>query len=561
MLDSTPLLPAGTRFLCLAAAIACGATAVAGEPGPPNLLLIVADDLGFSDLGCYGGEIDTPHLDRLAAGGLRLTQFYTTGRCCPSRAALFTGRYPHAVGLGHMTKDLGPDRPGYRGRLAEGTATLADRLAARGYRTFLSGKWHLGTPDPTAHGFEAFHGTLASAKTFWEPDHFLSIPATAAPRANGRNGGTGESDEPFYGTRALTDAALGFLEEADETPERPWFLTVAYHAPHFPLQAPPGAIAKYAGRYAVGWDAIRERRLERMKAAGILPADAPLTPRSDYYDWGESEPAPNPAWDALPADRRADLARRMAIYAAMVDRLDRNVGRLLAALEGRGETGNTLVVFTSDNGACAEWDPFGFDGESGPGNVLHTGAALAAMGSPGTFHSAGSGWANASNAPWRMYKHHVHEGGIAAPCVVRWPGRVAGPGRIDATPAHLIDLLPTLLDAATPGAAGPPEPAAGESLLPLLHGEPLPDRRLYFEHEGNRAVRTPRWKLVALRGRPWELYDMTTDRAELHDRAAERPALVGRLAADWDRWAAGHAVTPLPENYGVEYVPAAGESE
>lgn len=510
----------------------------------PNILLIVADDLGFSDLGCFGGEIQTPNLDHLAEGGLRLTQFYTTGRCCPSRASLLTGHYPHAVGLGHMTQDIG--RPGYRGRLAEDAQTIAARLNAFGYRSFLSGKWHLGTDDPTEHGFEEFYGTLVSAKTFWVPEHFLRLPKGRPQRKY--------AEGKFYGTDALADHALDFLSLAGETPEQPWFLYLSFNAPHFPLHAPNETIAKYAERYHDGWDVLRAQRLAEMKSLGIVSSETSLTPRSEYYDWGESSGQDIPAWESLPKDRRADLARRMAIYAAMVDRMDQNIGRVLDELRARNELGNTLIVFTSDNGACAEWDTLGFDIKSGVDNILHRGEAIESMGSRGTFHSAGSGWANASNTPWRLYKHFNHEGGIAVPCIVHWPDRVSRSGSIDPTPTHLIDLAATVLDAAT-GAESRPDGFSGESLLPLLHGKSLPDRKLFFEHEGNRAVRDGRWKLVALRERPWELYDIQNDRTELTDLIAGEPEVAKRLEAEWDSWANENHVTPLPEDYGVKYLP------
>lgn len=535
--------PVGGFLIRLSLMLVVCVSSANAESNRPNLLLIVADDLGFSDLGCYGGEIETPHLDRLASGGVRLTQFYTTGRCCPSRASLLTGYYPHRVGLGHMTKDLG--QPGYRGRVDGNTATMAQWLKQQGYQSFLSGKWHLGTEDPTQHGFEEFYGTLVSAKTFWEPDHFLRLPKDRQRKPY--------TKAEFYGTDALGDHALEFLRQSDA--DKPWFLYLAFNAPHFPLQAPEETIAKYAGKYQHGWDALRQQRLQRMKQLGIVPETTELTPRSLYFDWAETEGKQNPAWTSLPAERRADLARRMAIYAAMVDRMDQNIGRVLGELERRGELQNTLIVFTSDNGACAEWDPFGFDIKSGPKNILHRDEALDQMGKPGTFHSVGSGWANASNAPWRLYKHYNHEGGIAVPCILYWPAGSESSktkGSINPTPTHLIDLLPTLLQAA---GKQPPQQLPGESLLPLLRGEELSQRTLYFEHEGHRAVRAGKWKLVALRGEPWELYDLSTDRTELRNLAAERPQVVVRLSKAWDQWAEANHVTPLPQDYGVEYVP------
>lgn len=516
---------------------------------PPNILLIVADDLGYSDLGCYGGEIRTPNLDALAARGLRFTQFYTTARCCPSRASILTGQYPHKVGVGHMVTDLG--HPGYRGRLSENAATLAEVLKPAGYRTYLSGKWHVGTPDPTRHGFEHWFGTLISAQSFWDQGQYVRLPQGAPTRRY--------DADSFYGTDALTDYALDFLADARTTPEQPWFLYLAFHAPHFPLQARPEDIARYRTRYAAGWDELRRERLAKMKRLRLVSRDTRLSPRSKYTSHGETVTADNPPWSSLPEDRRADLAMRMAIYAAMVDRMDQNIGRVTADLRARGEFDDTLILFLSDNGACAEWDPFGFDVSSSPNNVLHRGDDLARMGSRGTYHSVGSGWANASNTPWRMYKHYSHEGGISTPCIAHWPAGFRRRNAIEPAPAHLIDLMPTLVAAS--GAQYPERfgareipPMAGVSLVPLFNGNRLAERTLFFEHEGTRAVREGRYKLTALRGAPWKLYDMVRDRTEIDDLAAEQPQRVATLAQKWDAWAAANNVTPLPESYPVHYL-------
>jgi arylsulfatase len=515
----------------------------------PNILLIVADDLGYSDLGCYGGEIETPNLDRLAANGVRWTQLYTTARCCPSRASILTGQYPHKVGVGHMTQDLG--QPGYRGRLSENGATIAEVLKPAGYRTFLSGKWHVGTDDPTQRGFEEFYGTLISAATYWDPARYLRLP----PGTKTRHYEQGA----FYGTDALTDHALDFLEAARRTPEQPWFLYVAYNSPHFPLHARRAEIARYQNRYAAGWDVLRAERLARMKRLRLVRAQTRLSPRSPFWNFGETATADNPAWDSLPADRRADLARRMAIYAAMVARMDQNIGRITADLRDRGQLDNTLIVFLSDNGGCAEWDPFGFDERSSGNNILHRGAELERMGGPGTYHSVGSGWANASNTPWRMYKHYSHEGGISTPCIMHWPQGFQRHGAIEHTPAHLIDLLPTVVEASGaeyPQRLGSREilPMAGASLVPALRGQRTPARTLYFEHEGHRAVREGRYKLTALRGETWRLYDMEDDRTEMADLAGKNPELVASLAKKWDAWASENNVTPLPLDYRVNYL-------
>ena len=345
--------------------------------------------------------------------------------------------------------------------------------------------------------------------------------------------------DAFYGTDALTDYALDFLEEARTTPDQPWFLYLAFHAPHFPLQARTEDIARYRQRYTAGWDLLRQERLARMKQLRLVPKDTRLSPRSKFTNHGETVTAENPPWDSLPGDRRADLAMRMTIYAAMVDRMDQNVGRVTANLRARGELDNTLILFLSDNGACAEWDPFGFDVSSSPNNVLHRGDELERMGTPGTYHSVGSGWANASNTPWRMYKHYSHEGGISTPCIMHWPAGSRRRSAFEHAPAHLLELRPTVVEAS--GAQYPARidtreipPMAGASLLPALRGERMPGRTLYFEHEGTRAVRD--------------------GRTELDDLAEKLPRRVEALARKWETWAAANQVTPLPATYPVHYL-------
>ncbi len=525
-------------LLCLSAAPCLNAA------DKPNILYILADDLGFSDLGCFGGEIETPVLDSLAEGGVRLTQFYNTGRCCPSRAAILTGQYPHRVGLGHMTtNDLG--RPGYRGVVSSKAQTIAQVLKPAGYRSFIAGKWHLGTPDPTGNGFEEFYGTLVSAKRFFDPDHLVRFPEGRQARQY--------PEGEFYATDAVTDHALDFLKLARETPDQPWFLYLAYHAPHFPLHAPKQDIDKYADRYHGGWDQLRNERLERMKEMGIVAADTRLTPRSTWQNYGETKTGTNPAWDDLPEVRRLDLARRMAIFAAMVDRMDAQLGRVIEDLKAAGEFGNTLIVFTSDNGACFEWDPFGFDIKSSNENILHIGDMLDEMGTPGTFHSVGSGWANAGNTPWRMYKHFVHEGGIASPGIVHWPdGLRVKAGTIIHDPSHIIDLLPTAIAVSGAEYIGTLSLPGVDLINQLNNGGA--ERTLFFEHQGHRAVREGNWKLVAFDDKPWELYDFSVDRAELNDLSKTHPEKVKIMEAAWDKWGEENNVTPLPDDLGVGYL-------
>ncbi|MBM3726568.1 MAG: arylsulfatase [Acidobacteria bacterium] len=505
----------------------------------PNILLILADDLGFSDLGCFGGEISTPNLDALAAGGLRLTQLYNNARCCPSRAALMTGQHPHRVGMGNMTG--GQPRqgfPGYSGRVNPDAPFLPAVVAKAGYTPLMCGKWHLGQPGPIERGFSDFYGMVHGFDSFWDASKYTRLPAGRPARAY--------PQDQFYATRAITDHALDLLAGA-RLAKKPWLLYLAYNAPHFPLHAPKDLIDKYQPIYEQGWDAIRRQRHARQRQMNLFGHSVPLTPRSivgpnrvsSANGWA---PKQNPAWDSLPEERRRDLARRMAVFAAMVEYMDREIGRVVASLKTAGELQNTLILFCSDNGACAEWDPHGFDVSSGPTNVLHTGAMLEGMGQRGTYHSYGSAWANAGNTPLRLYKHYTHEGGISTPCIAHWPNGVPARGGINHQPWHFIDLLPTLAQVA--GAAAPPG-IAGVSMARRLAGKRAPRGPLFWEHEGSRAVRDGRWKLTAVHPEgAWELYDIERDRTETADLAARHPEIVRRLSTAWDQWARANQVIP-----------------
>src|SRR5262245_15119083 len=514
--------------LALAAALALPAHVPAAER--PNVLLILADVLGFADLGCYGGEIATPNLDRLASNGLRFRQFYNCTRCCPSRASLMTGLYPHQAGVGDMTGDSG--QPGYRGFPQPNTVTLAEVLRTVGYHTSMVGKWHLGgpkRPTPTDRGFDEFYGMIGGFNSCFQEDPFYTrLPAGRTKREYAKDG--------FYSTDAFGDYALDFLALARKE-KKPFFQYLAFNAPHFPLHAKPDDIKKYADTYAVGWDKLREARHAKQLELGLFPKGTPLSPRSPYTtrrDFLRS--GENPAWDTLDADRRADLARRMAVYAAMVECMDRNIGRVVADLKQNGELDNTLILFLSDNGACAEWDPFGFDGSSGPKNVLHTGDRLAAMGGPKTYHSYGSGWANAGNTPFRLYKHDCYEGGIRTPFIAHWPKGVSAKGEFRDQVGHIIDVMTTCVEVS--GARYPAQragvdvtPMEGTCLLPAFAGKSLDRGFLAWEHEGNRAARVGKWKLVAKAGGPWVLYDLDADPVELTDLAAKEPERVKDLSA------------------------------
>ena len=551
----------------------------------PNILIILADDLGWSDLGCYGGEIRTPNLDSLAAGGLRFTQFYTSTRCCPSRASLLTGLYPHQAGIGLMTSDQaakypgagdkGEAFPGYRGALNANCVTIAQVLKPTGYRTAAAGKWHVGNSEPpTKRGFDDFYGFVGGyGVDSWEPRMMKRLPEGRPQR----------SYQPgeFFATDAITDHALDFLADMRKA-GAPWLLYVGYQAPHFPVQSKREDMTGYPEIYARGWDKIREQRLTKQKKIGLLPESTALTPRSKIThpvasrrlgSW--TDDGNNPAWDSLPADRRADLAQRMAVFAGMVTGMDRNIGRLIADLRASGQLDNTLILFLSDNGACAEWEPFGFEmlptpnpvpgtginqGTQALPNKLYRGDELVTMGQAGSFPSYGSGWANACNTPWRLYKHYGHEGGIGTPLIAHWPaavGKEKDNGRFVREPAHLIDLMATCVDIT--GAKYPAEwigkkilPMEGVSLRPLLAasaGNPasLPPRLLAWEHEGNRAIREGQWKLVSLATAPWELYDMESDRVEMNNLAASQPERVKDMSAKWEVWAKRTNVLPRPE--------------
>jgi arylsulfatase len=558
------------------AVLAAVAPAAAADPARPNILVILADDLGYSDLGCYGGEIRTPHLDRLAAGGLRFTQCYNSSRCCPSRASLLTGLYPHQAGIGRFVGG-GGQLPGYRGRLNDDCATLAEVLGPAGYAAFACGKWHVGEPGPVARGFDGFYGFVHGyGLDSWNPRMLVRLPKSAVTRPPASTG--------FFATDALTDQALDFLATA-RAADQPWLLYLAYQAPHFPLQAPPELTARYAPLYARGWDVLRGERLARMQRLGLVPADLALPPREQIDSPAVARrlgsltaDGRNPAWDSLDPRRQADLASRMAVYAAMVESMDAAIGRLVTSLETAGELDRTLILFLSDNGACAEWEPFGFDLDpadyrdrapghgvdgSTPGkpNVLHEGAALAAMGGPEatTLVSYGSGWANLSNTPLALYKHLAHEGGIRTPLIAHWPAVITEPGGIRPHVAHLMDVMATCVEIAAAPYPPPKKPRAppleGRSLLPALRGDPAEPRTLVFEHEHNAAIRRGDWKLVGrgviagagLRRPPrWQLYDLASDPAEQHDRSADRPDLVAELAAAFEAEARRTLILPAP---------------
>ncbi|MDP6373506.1 MAG: arylsulfatase [Vicinamibacterales bacterium] len=529
-------------IVLLGLATACGTTTSpeSRADAPPNVVLIMADDMGFSDIGPYGSEIPTPNLDRLAAEGRRFTQFYNTARCSPTRAALLTGVYPHQAGVGHLNRDLGA--PGYRGELAEVTVTLAELLGSAGYTTLMSGKWHVTSPSltddrnwPRQRGFDRFYGTLTGGGNFFNPATLIldDTPIQA------------EGDRYHY-TDAISDRAVEFLDDlpTGEAATAPFFLYVAYTAPHWPLHAWPDDVATHVGGYLDGWDVLRERRRQRLIDLGMIDAGWVLSTRDpDAAAWEDGD---HTIWED----------RRMAVYAAQVEQMDRGIGRILAKVRALGAEANTLVLFLSDNGGSAELispdsrNPV-FPTETRDGRPIRLGNVPEILpGDEDTYQSYGVAWANASNTPFRRFKHWVHEGGIATPLIVSWPTGIASRGELEQTPAHVIDLLPTIAEAT--GTTYPARrngvatiPLEGESLIPVFEGGAMmPDRPLYWEHEGNRAIRRGRWKLVAPYQGEWELYDLQVDRTETSDLAAQRPAIAAELSGLWESWAARVGVVP-----------------
>ena len=523
----------------------------AAEGRRPNVLVILADDLGYSDLGCYGGEIPTPNLDRLAKSGARFEKCTNSARCCPTRASLITGLHPHEAGIGDfVSAKPSPKRgPAYTGHLLDNNITIPELLKQSGYSTWMVGKWHMGSPGPIQRGFDAYYGfknLLAHSNDQWDPAVYARLPAGTPAELSYAPG-------KFYATDVFTDYALEFLRQARTAKGKPWFLYLAHSSPHFPVQAPKEAIDRHMATYRRGWDVLRAERFVRMKALGLVSAAAVLPPLSMVPVEANNAIAngysgqPNPTWDSLPADRREDLARRMAAFAAMVERVDQGVGRLLADLEQHGELANTLIVFTSDNGACYEWGPFGFDGVSRAGRTdLHVGEALAGMGQAGTHSAYGSAWANLGNTPLNLYKHFCNEGGISSPLIVAWPASLKPAEAWIRSSAHVMDFLPTI--AAAAGATYPAEragkpilPSSGRSLLPDLRGEATPERGIPTAHEGARGYRLGDWKIVwGKRQRApvtWQLFDLSKDPSEQHDLAAQQPGKLRELADAWMAWA------------------------
>lgn len=505
----------------------------------PNIILILVDDMGFADIGALGSEIRTPSIDALARDGVLLSSMYNCARCCPTRASLLTGLYPHKAGIGHMTPYL--STPAYQGFLRNDSVTIAEVLRQSGYRTLMSGKWHVGGnfiardceswvigdlehPTPRQRGFDRFFGILDGGSNYFSPHYLVED-----------DGRVEVSSDSFYFTDAITDKAIEMISEK-ERGDAPFFLYLAHTAPHWPLHAHEADIAKYDGVYRKGWDAIRTARHEEMQALGVLRHKWEISPR---------DPSAPPWGDVKAQDWEAE---RMAVYAAQVDRMDQSIGRLVGSLRARGELDNTLIMFLSDNGGCAEFlaedgVPARYPDFTNDGRPINSGNWVNLRpGGATTFMSYDLPWANVSNAPFRLFKHWVHEGGISTPLVVHWPDRIKQP-HIAHEPAHVVDVMPTILEAA--GAAYPTDYGGheiqaldGESMIGMFEGADWARQQpIFWEHEGNSAIRLGNAKLVRQHGQAWELYDMDVDRTELNNLIGSNAPLETRLLRDYEGWA------------------------
>lgn len=533
----------------------------------PNILVIFTDDMGYSDIGCYGSEIRTPNIDRLGNTGLRFTQYYNTARSSSSRAALLTGLYPHQAGMGHLANYNFP-QAGYVDDLSKNAVTLAEVMKGAGYATYMAGKWHVSKgidPNgdksnwPRQRGFDRFFGTLNGSGSFYDPGTLISNNTFIAPGKN------------FYYTNAISDSTVKFIQEHQKT--KPFFFYVAFTAAHWPLHAPESEIIKYKGMYDKGWDKTRKARFEKLKNLGIIDNRCVLTERGVKI----------PAWENEPM--KEWQVRRMETYAAMIDILDQGIGRIISALEKKGELDNTVVFYMHDNGGCAETQdsdkteipltaeqkvvkPYSYDSVflgkrpiySRDGHFVRSGRGVMA-GPADSWVAYGEEWANVSNTPYRLYKHYTHEGGIASPLIVNWPAGLKEKGKLCRQPSHLIDIMATCVDLA--GAKYPNNfnghsilPLEGKSLRPTFSNKSIAREYIFWEHEGNRAIRIGDWKLVsrtekAMKFLPsdqdkWELYNLKTDPSETINLITKFPKRAIEMAELWEKQATRTMAKPWP---------------
>lgn len=496
-------------------------SSLAQKSSKPNIILVMVDDMGYSDIGSYGSEINTPNLDKLAQEGIRFREFYNNSICAPTRSSLVTGQYQHKAGVGYFDVNLGS--PAYQGYLNKESLTIAEVLKANGYSTLMSGKWHLGKDSlawPNQRGFEQFYGFVSGASNYFDIGKY----GQAAPVVLVNNNKKLNLKEGEYLTNTITDNAIEFLNEQDRS-KKPFFLYVAFNAPHWPLQALPEDIAKYKGKYDIGWDSLRAQRLVKQKALGILLPQQKIAERDTEV----------PLWNNLNYDQKQLWKAKMEVYAAMIDRVDQSVGRILAALKALKKDENTLIIFISDNGAQGGYSSNGRKPERSSGPI----------GSPGSYDYQEQSWAYVSNTPLRQYKNNMHEGGFSSPFIAWLPKQIKAGTLVKGT-AHLIDIAPTFYELA--GVKYPEKyngvtahPLAGRSLLPILTGKATEVDRgapLFWERAGNRAVRKGKWKIVSTYpSYQWELYDIENDRGETKDLAGQYPGVVNELSLDYQLWA------------------------
>jgi arylsulfatase A-like enzyme len=533
----------------------------------PNVIVILTDDIGFSDIGCFGSEIRTPNIDKLAGNGIRFTHFYNTARCSPSRASLLTGLYPHQAGMGHLSTENFKE-PGYVDDLSKNAVTMAEVFQQAGYATYMAGKWHVAKSItkagdksnwPCQRGFQRFFGTLNGSGSFYDPGTLISNNTFITPTKD------------FYYTNAISDTAVKFINENPS--QKPFFFYIAYTAAHWPLHAPESEVQKYKGMYDKGWDATRQVRFEKLKKLGIISDKAVLTERGvTIPEW---ENAPLKDWQV----------KKMEVYAAMIDVMDQGIGKIIAALEKKGQLENTIIFYMHDNGGCAETldsnqpekpltpeqqliKPFAADSiflDKKPiytreGEFIRSGQGVM-PGNANTWVTYGVEWANVSNTPFSMYKHWTHEGGISTPLIMQWPNGIKGKGQLRMQPGHLIDIMATCVDIA--GISYPAQfngntiqPLEGRSLVPAFTNKKIKRDLIFWEHEGNRAIRVGKWKLVSKTQKAkvftatdetaWELYDMENDPAETNNLTKKYPEKVKTLSALWEKEAIRTNAKPWP---------------
>jgi arylsulfatase A-like enzyme len=487
----------------------------------PNIILIMVDDLGFSDFGAYGSEINTPNIDKLAFEGIRLREFYNNSICAPTRASLITGQYPHKAGVGYFNVNLG--LPAYQGWLNKESLTFGEVLKQAGYNTFIAGKWHVGNDSlywPKQRGFDKFFGFIGGAINYFD---IGTYPEKAPPVELVEDNNRINLEPGKYLTEEIANHAISFIDQQSKT-KKPFFLYLAFNAPHWPLQALPEDIVKYKGKYEIGWDSLRNQRLAKQKELGIANPQQAIAKSDDDV----------PEWESYTYDEKQLWQRKMEVYAAMIDRVDQNIGKLLAKLKKLKQDDNTLIVLISDNGGQGGFSPLGRRRQRNSGPV----------GTAGSYDYVEQGWAQVSNTPFSKHKGNAHEGGISSPFIAWYPEKIKA-GTITKGTAHLIDLAPTFYEVA--GAKYPEtyngiktNPLAGISLTNLLfnRNELARQQPIFWERGGNRAVRKGKWKIVSTYpAKEWELYDIEMDRGETTDLAKQNPDVVKELQADYDAWA------------------------